>query len=268
MITDIRKKQLSEFAYFISQEFIANKVVQLEDIADSEGIAVHFDHYEDYFDGMLLYDDPLYHIHINIDRGNFQSSKRGRFTFAHELSHYFINEHRMGLKSGQLEPHPSKHEINQKSIIEYEADYFASCLLMPASLFKAKAGGRMKKFSLDTIINLSDTFQTSILATVLKFAQTAPHEITVVISKDNIVKWYAQTHDFPKWAFKFKVGTALPSSTVAGEFFTKKDAKYTGIEDVDPDDWFYSKWQPKTQMREQCYYSESYGYVISLIWFD
>jgi hypothetical protein len=112
MITDQRKKQLSELAYFIAQEFTTNKVVQLEDIANSEEIAFHFDHYEDYFDGMLLYDDSLFHIHLNIDRGNFQKSKRGQFTFAHELSHYFINEHRIGLKSGQLEPHPS----NMKSI--------------------------------------------------------------------------------------------------------------------------------------------------------
>jgi hypothetical protein len=27
-------------------------------------------------------------------------------------------------------------------------------------------------------------------------------------------------------------------------------------------------WIPKTQMHEQCHFSEAYGYVISLIWFD
>lgn len=268
MITDRRKSQLSSFAYFISKEYSVNFITQLEKIATSEDINFHFDHYENYFDGMLLYDESAFHIHINIDRGNKPDSKRGRFTFAHELGHYFINEHRIGLKTGQLPPHPSLHELNQKSLIEYEADYFASCLLMPEILFKSIAGGRGKKFSLETILHLSDLFQTSILATVMKFAEIGTHEITAVISSDNIVKWYVQTKDFPKWPFKFKVGYTLPSSTVAGEFFTKKDAKYTGIEDVDPENWFYPRWIPKTRMHEQCYYSDSYDYVISLIWFD
>lgn len=52
-----------------------------------------------------------------------------------------------------------------------------------------------------------------------------------------------------------------------GEYFTKHNAKYTGIEDVDPDSWFIEH-ESQTQMHEQCYYSESYGYVISIIWFD
>jgi Zn-dependent peptidase ImmA (M78 family) len=268
MITDQRKKRLSELAYFIAQSFMTNTIVQLEEISSSEEITIHFDHYEEYFDGMLLYDDPLFHIHINIDRGNFQNSKRGRFTLAHELSHFFIDEHRLGLKSGELQPHPSKYEVGQKNIIEYEADYFASCLLMPEAQFRLQAREKGKKFSLDTVLKLSDTFQTSVLSIVLKFAEIGTHEITAVISKDNIVKWYAQTKDFPKWPFKFKVGSTLPPTSVAGEFFAKKNEKYTGVEEVNPDDWFYPKWTAKTQMHEQCYYSESYGYVISLIWFD
>ena len=60
----------------------------------------------------------------------------------------------------------------------------------------------------------------------------------------------------------------MPQSTVAGEFFTKQNSKYAVIEDVDPDDWFYPLWAPNTKMHEQCYYSNAYGYVVSIICFD
>src|SRR5690606_6020210 len=124
------------------------------------------------FDGMLLYDTDSrdFHIHINIDNGNKRNSKRGRFTLAHEFGHFFLDEHRLGLKYGLLEPHASFYNINQKSLIELEADYFASCLLMPKDKFKNFSAEytrqtRNKKFSLDTILALSESFQTSVLST-------------------------------------------------------------------------------------------------------
>jgi hypothetical protein len=216
---------------------------------------------------MLEYDHyERFHIHINEDRGNTKDSKKGRFTFAHELGHYFIDEHRVSLKKGLLKPHTSIYQPNQRDLIEMDADYFASCLLMPDYRFR-KPSNRIK-FSLDTILKLSKDFQSSVLATVLKFAEVGTHSIMAVLSENNIVKWYATSHDFPKWAFKFKVGNPIPATTVAGEFFTKANAMYTGVENVEADDWFYPTWTPKTQMHEQCYFSDSYGYVISIIWFE
>ncbi|HLP37588.1 ImmA/IrrE family metallo-endopeptidase [Lacibacter sp.] len=269
MIAPLRKKIISDAAHNVASQFYQSNATDLAAIAKFEGLNFYHDHYEDTFDGMLLYDEKDFHIHINIDRGNGSLTKRGNFTFAHELGHYFIDEHRIGLQTGKIEAHGSIHEVNQKNIIEYEADYFASCLLMPEQRFRSFSGGRGKNFSLDTIINLSNAFQTSILATVIRFAEVGTHEMTAVISKNNIVSWFAQSKDFPKWSFRFKVGQQLPPATVAGEFFTRTESKYTSVEDVDPDNWFYANDKRANRtMHEQCYYSDSYGYVISLIWFD
>lgn len=269
MITPHRKKTISDIAHYVASQFYQSNKTDLIAAAKFEGLNFYHDHYEDSFDGMLLYDDKDFHIHINIDRGNRPETKRGNFTFAHELGHYFIDEHRTGLMTGVLEAHASLHEVNQKNIIEFEADYFASCLLMPEQRFRNFSGGRGKKFSLETITNLSDAFQSSMLATVLRFAEIGTHEITSVISENNTVKWFAQSRDFPKWAFRFKVGQQLPSATVAGEFFTKSNSKYSTIEDVEANNWFCANDNRANRtMHEQCYYSDSYGYVISLIWFD
>jgi hypothetical protein len=227
---------------------------------------------------MLLYDtdNSDFHIHINIDNGNRKDSKRGRFTLAHELGHFFLDEHRLGLKYGLLEPHASFHNINQKSLIEEEADYFASCLLMPkdkfrshSSEYKRQSGSR--DFSLNTLLNLSENFQASILSTLIRFGEVGTHEIFAVISKDNIAKWFVKSTDFPNWKFKFRIGESVPRTTVAGEYYTMQDRKFTGIEPLDVDDWFNppaNDNRKNRQMYEQCFYSDSYGYVISLMWFD
>ncbi|NOU48056.1 MAG: ImmA/IrrE family metallo-endopeptidase [Bacteroidales bacterium] len=278
MIHPHRKIQISKLAEFVAYEFSDRNLTLLKEIAYFEDVPLHFDNYEDAFDGMLLYDtnNCNFHIHINIDNGNKQDSKRGRFTLAHELGHFLLDEHRLGLKYGLLEPHASFHNINQKSIIEEEADYFASCLLMPRDKFrnhsleyKRQSGNR--KFSLDTLINLSESFKTSILSTLIRFGDIGTHEIFAVISKDNIAKWFVKSADFPNWKFNFKIGEPVPQTTVAGEYYTMLERKFTSVELLDADNWFNpppDDHRADRQMYEQCFYSDSYGYVISLVWFD
>jgi Zn-dependent peptidase ImmA (M78 family) len=212
MIPPHRKTQISKLAEYIANEFSNRNLTLLNEIAKFEDVPLHFDNYENAFDGMLLYDtdNSDFHIHINIDNGNRQDSKRGRFTLAHELGHYFLDEHRLGLKYGLLEPHASFHNINQKSSIEEEADYFASCLLMPrdkfrnhSSEYKRQSGS--KNFSLNTLLNLSESFQASILSTLIRFGEVGTHEIFAVISKDNIAKWFVKSIISKKYERKRKI---------------------------------------------------------------
>ncbi|MES2772918.1 MAG: ImmA/IrrE family metallo-endopeptidase [Bacteroidota bacterium] len=278
MILPHRKARISKLAEDIAHEFSSKNLILINEIAKFEDVPIHYDNYENAFDGMLLFDTDSsdFHIHINIDNGNRQDSKRGRFTLAHELGHFFLDEHRLGLKYGLLEPHASFHNINQKSPIEEEADYFASCLLMPTIKFKnhsseyrRRTGNR--RFSFDTIKDLSESFQTSVLSTLIRFGEVGTHEIFAIISKDNIVKWYVKSSDFPNWTWKFKVGEPVPQTTVAGEYYNLKNRKFSTIEQLDADDWFKPSaddYRANRQMYEQCFYSDSYGYVISLIWFD
>lgn len=278
MIPLNRKARISKLAEDIACEFSDRNLTLLNEITRFEDVPVHYDNYEDAFDGMLLYDidSSEFHIHINIDNGNRQESKRGRFTLAHELGHFFLDEHRLGLKYGLLEPHASFHNINQKSLIEEEADYFASCLLMPRQKFRnysteyrRQTGNR--KFSFDTILSLSESFQASVLSTLIRFGEVGTHEIFAVISADNIAKWFVKSTDFPNWKFKFKLGDTIPQATVAGEYYTMENRKFTDIEKLSADNWFSPPADDNRadrQMYEQCYYSDSYGFAISLVWFD
>jgi Zn-dependent peptidase ImmA (M78 family) len=265
-MTEVRKKSLTDLAEYLGLLYQHNNTVQLEEIVGREGISLYYDSYELAFDGMLVYADGCFHIHIDNDGGNGAGSKKGRFTLAHELAHYFIDEHRMGLKRNEFPPHGSRFDLNEKDPREIEADYFAGNLLLPAKLFRAFTTPR--KFSIETIFQLSQYFDVSFLCTALRFCEIGNHSICIVFSKDNVVKWFRKSADFPEWAFRFKVGQALPPRTVAGDFYRNTHLKYTTIEDVNPDAWFYPRWNASSTLHEQCYYSKSYGYVISFIWFD
>ncbi|WP_084163992.1 ImmA/IrrE family metallo-endopeptidase [Olivibacter sitiensis] len=268
-IPEIRKKELNRIADYVSSMFSDGNVTLLEEIVHFERLNLYIDHYEDYFDGMLVYGDYEFHIHINRDRGNDLHTNRGRFSLSHELAHYYINEHRIGLQSGLLEPHTSFTDgKNKNDPIELEADYFAGCLLMPFK--KLYYFDVVKKFSLEKIRAISESFKVSLLAAAIRYCQTCSHELMIVVSRNNVVEWYDRNSHFPEWPFKFKVNESVPPTTVAGEFFTKPESKFTSVEEIEPNDWFYpfaNDYRANRKMNEQCFYSDGFGYVISLLWF-
>ena len=58
---------------------------------------------------------------------NMNNKGRKNFTIAHELGHYFLNHE---LKHTEFDKQVNEECLN-KEPMEYEADYFATCLLMP-----------------------------------------------------------------------------------------------------------------------------------------
>lgn len=266
-ITDYRKKKISERADYLSAAFSTGDVTDLAAIAANEELPVYYDHYEDAFDGMLIHNGEQFHVHINLDKGNSATSKRGRFSLAHEYGHYFISEHRIGLKYGLLESHPSFNSLNHEALIELEADYFASCLLMPFAKYKAFAA--KKDFSFDLINAISEHFQTSLLATILRFTGAGTREFMVVISKQGLVKWFAKSKDFPGFAFKFKVGQAVPEKTLTASFYTQTAPPIQSPAlDRDPEEWFWiNDSRGNWAFYEQYYYSDINNYLVTLLWF-
>lgn len=67
--------------------------------------------------------------------GRFRETNLHRFTLAHELGHYFIDQHRRGLEEGKVRSHGSVVEFESELPIEQEADTFAASLLMPRERF-------------------------------------------------------------------------------------------------------------------------------------
>ncbi|WP_309613987.1 ImmA/IrrE family metallo-endopeptidase [Flavobacterium sp.] len=215
MIQINSERKIKKLAEFIALKY-DEKITPLEEIIKEEGLRVFFDNYEKgTFDGMTIYEDDNFFIHINIDNGNRIDSARGRFTLAHELGHYLIDSHRIGLMSGLLEPHPSKTNQKQFYEIEREADYFASCLLMPEERFKKDIF--RKKFNFELIVSLSKEYNVSITACAFRFAQIGSHPIMIIYAENGIIKWTYYSEDFP---YKYLLNNKkISDSFLMGEYF-------------------------------------------------
>lgn len=206
---------VKRLAEYIALQF-NEKITPLDKIVADEELDVFYDNYEsNTFDGMTIFDNGKFYIHLNVDKHNRPNSERGRFTLAHELGHYFIDNHRIGLKNGLLRPHPSYTNQKQFYTIEREADYFASCLLMPEERFIKDIEN--KKFSSEVIDFLRTEYKVSRTACALRFADIGNHPLLVVYAENNIVKWSYSSKDFPfKWLINDKI---VPRNTVMGDYF-------------------------------------------------
>lgn len=206
---------IKELAETIALEY-QDKITPLERIIEDEGLSVFYDSYgKGTFDGMTFYENGKFYIHINTDLGNRHDSPRGRFTLAHELGHYYIDSHRIGLKKGLLEPHQSRTNQKQFNQIERQADFFASNLLMPQERFDKDI--YRKKFSIELIDYLKNEFNVSRTACAFRFADIGNHSIMIVYAEGGKVRWYHCSEDFK---YKYLLyDKNVPPNTVMGEYF-------------------------------------------------
>lgn len=180
-----REEEIALIADGVRDEFSAAKEgksdkVDPESIARASGLTISFGRYGLAFDGMLEHRSGHFHIYCNIDRVEQRASSRARFTLAHELGHYYIDEHRNALASGGVPPHLSLCEFESKLDVEREADIFACDLLMPMPLFRERAEKEAK--GLAGILNLAHRFGTSITSTAIRYVRSG-------VAPCAVIKW-------------------------------------------------------------------------------
>ena len=232
--------------------------IPLNEIAEDEGIIVIYDDYgQNTFDGMTWYvpEQDIFYIHINTARGNKKDSRKGRFTLAHELGHYFIDHHRHALECGKMQPHIHRYNPfgrNEEWAIEREADEFSAQLLMPLALFKDDFRGR--PFSGDLLQLVSDKYQVSFSACALRYMKLKLIPIMLIYAEDGMIKWQMRSDDFPFW--RLRHGTnKVPENTVIGDYFYKNDSTCCSqSEIVFASDCFHTKSEDENQFQfyEHC----------------
>jgi len=156
--------------------------VNLEQVAKEESIELAPGDYPANFHGRLEF-HPREGIFIlfHPEPRPGLSLGRIRFSIAHELGHYFLEEHRGLIVSGAV--HNSVESFKPaQSRIEREADQFASALLIPECAFRKYLGSR-HELPLTAIIELSHLAKTSIQATLFRYAHLAEEACVMVVAK-------------------------------------------------------------------------------------
>lgn len=168
-ISQSRLNDIAELAEVVAEEHGESLRTEPEKIIDANQITLSFGSYGEAFDGMLEHLGGRFHIYANLNRLKTPDSGRARFTLAHELGHFYIDEHRRELQSGRTPSHPSRTDFQSKNPVEQEADHFASHLLMPTSRFKKAA--KSLRIGLSGILTLKERFGTSITSTAIRFTK-------------------------------------------------------------------------------------------------
>lgn len=261
-LSEFDVEELNNLASSIADYYFPNGQIDPIVIAEKNNITYSFGNYSDAFDGLIECEDAKFHIFINLNRLQQAYSERARFTFAHELGHYFIDNHRNSLLKGLSPSHCSQTGFKSRNRAERQADYFASCLLMPESSFTKYC--YRKKFEYRIIEELSKKYGTSKSATALRFCAIGNHPIMVVYSYKNSIRWFWSSQDFRfRWLRNGK--DKLPEDTVAGEYFSlgRKSIK---TEPVFAMDWFDIKYdhQANLPFKEHCLIYDDQ--CLSIIW--
>ena len=165
-----RLEEIADLAESVSSEYCPGKRFNSDPILKEHEITISYGFYDSAFDGMLEHRSNKFHIFCNLDRVESVGSPRARFTVAHELGHYFIDEHRNALSSGSAPAHGSRSEFESNLLVEREADHFASHLLMPSAEFEQIAS--RQKPGLPGILAIAKHFNSSVTSTAIRYVQS------------------------------------------------------------------------------------------------
>lgn len=119
--------------------------------------------------------------------------RRERFIIAHELGHHVI--------------HAPKNEVSictEGDLLRYEAgtgepeaNFFASELLMPTTLFRPLCDVDAPSFEI--VRALSDQFRTTLTAAAIQFVELCPEACALVWSEAGTIKWFVRSSEFRHW---------------------------------------------------------------------
>lgn len=221
-LTREREVELAELADGVIEAHCGSGVIDPDAIIRRKEISLFYDHYEDAFDGMLEYEDGEFFVHCNLDRENAPGTPRARFTLAHELGHYFIDEHRNNLVSGQVGPHPScSDRASADLVVEREADYFASRLLIPDSRFQPAT--RRLPVGLSSVKAISERFGVSLTCAAVRCVASEVFPCVLIKWSRHGFCWKWCSRSFWDYGYRKTVQTIdrLPSDSATAKLGNK-----------------------------------------------
>lgn len=155
------------------------------------------------FDGRLNYVGPrfllCYNTKYNVWPKRGPHHPKVRFTIAHELGHFYLDNHRRYLVR-EKKPHGSISEFESDSRVEREADCFASGLLMPSHLLGLRVNCELDA-TVDTIKNAATDFDVSLTGMMVRWTQVSHFPCATLCIRDGIIQWGFVSESFRKAGF-------------------------------------------------------------------
>lgn len=181
-----------------------------------------------------------------------------RFAIGHELGHWQLHE-----KHSQMFLCTEENLRDYaQSVMEVEANFFASELLMPTALFRPLM--EKEEPSLLKIGEWSKLFRASLTATTLRFIRNTKHDCFAVYSQGGRIKWWFKREDARRiWLSN---GQEISRDSIAWECF-QGVAPPEQMEEVPTDAWFaHLPFDLNGSVMEESLAMPRYDAVFSLLW--
>lgn len=137
-----------------------------------------------------------------------------RFSIAHEIGHLLCKHYVMRAAAERALDRLCSPLSLDGTTAEREASVFAAELLMPA--FMVTPWCKVAPKSLDPVRAIASAFQTSLLASALRFVELTPERCAVVYSELGRVRWVKKSPTFTAWIPK---GRAVEPASAAFDYF-------------------------------------------------
>lgn len=176
----------------------------------------------DVFDGRLNYIGPRFLLCYNTKYNAWP--KRGphhpkvRFTIAHELGHFYLENHRRYLVQ-RRQPHGSLCEFESHNRVEREADCFASGLLMPKRLLGPRVNCELDA-TVEAIKLAATDFDVSLTGMMVRWTQVSHFPCATLCIRGGLIQWGFVSEAFRGAGFWRARRNQKPTSRQGGAFLT------------------------------------------------
>jgi len=228
-LPDQRSQEIASLATTVADDYFPDQRISPRAILEDRGISCIFGDYGDAFDGLLEHKNGQFRVYCNTSRCGHSNTSRARFTLAHELGHYYIDEHRRALRTQSVRRHQSYCSFESNRLIEREADLFATCLLMPPYRFAQEL--KSVPEGLDGVLDLKESFGTSITSTAIRYAK---HDAMPCA----VIKWRPDEFGW-RWISQSMYEQGLGQTMDEIEEVPRDSATAQALEDRPPDEGRY-----------------------------
>jgi len=235
--------------------------VNLLSLLEKEDISLFpTDGYADGVSGMLI---KLKDDYCIVYSTRYQNPGFERFSIAHELGHFFADDH-PSLLTDNL--HKSDAGVLSKNRYEQEADIFASGLLMPEDIFKDYMDNYT--FGLDGIIRMAESCQTSLTATAIRYVELSNKPLIIILSTAGIINFcvvsekirFIRNKEIPRKGWPIPKDTAT-ATLAKNEAHILNRERYSMSSDLS--DWIDSE-RPREAVEEAIGLGK-YGKILTVI---
>ena len=191
-----------------------------------------------------------------------QNRGRRRFSVAHELGHYYIPTHK-DLATGWCGDADMTAGAHSGKVQEWEANDFATELLMPRYLFARDARGRDPTFKEIVELAEPDMYDVSRTAAALRYVDVTRSACALVSARDGIIEWVAKSENFV-YRIPWR-DDPVPTGSSAKAVFNGERATDVA-EPLDPYTWLETEQHQPVELFESTLAIPSQARVLSLVW--